>query len=853
MVLGRTVGTYSAGGSLEDVYEWVVTNSAGEEIFRTTGGHQFETIQVVFSDPGEYIVSVKIRRGTNSDFYQNSMKVTIQKGPEKLALLSDYLLCGDNPVILTALEADTPNLGNYTIIWKDIDKNVLGTGNELLVNSAGIYLVELYLNNEDNSRACTVNGSTYVGPAIDFQILKSKSQICEGGSILFSTDIPLSGEWFIQKKSGTNKISLGSAYELELLSSDLSGPGFYEVSFSVPSLDYPDCPSERKTEFEILQAPLVEIKLINEPDHCDNPNGSFQVMVMSDLESITIPELNLYKEDIAEGEVFTFDNLKPRIYLVQMVQNGCVTNKLVQLKSQDWSSGSPVQADLTLSHIDESCAIEEIFPGNLSITLEAPVEDGMFRILSSEVGIVKSGAIPMDGKFGVELNAGNYLLEITVGNCTYPIESITILAQPQVAVSVPSTINICESYLFVPDTNDQLLFTLTFPSGEIQSLKTGEGFTLTEKGSYSLLAEPLDVNSTLCSKRIDFTASLLSPFSFSPVLIEENCFDPIRYRADLDGIRSNEVNIRWFDSEGTIVGRSLEFYPPYIGEFSLSVVPISSGFCPTLPLEFEVKAPITQVPMDLELSKSCADREAVIISLATNQEIELRTEWIYHDESGIREELDSFDEQFDIYVYRSGTYEVVAYNKLGCEIGRNLIQLEVSDPYPAPELELLYPVCSKNNAIAPIDPGEYAEYEWYFGEHLVSNQRFYKPDMVGNYQLMVTTDEGCVLLENFSTHDVCDIKLVYPNAMILGNPEKNFRVFISEDITDAELFVLNRQGELIHHAYTNNVPVKDPAFLWDGKFNGQYVPVGNYAFVVILRNPSYGIEERETGSLLVLK
>ncbi len=853
LVLGRTIGTYSAGGSTDDVYEWTVTDSAGEEIFSNSGGQQFETIQVVFNDAGDYVVSIKIRRGTNSDFYQSRMNVTIQKGPDKIALQSDYLLCGDNPVILTALDPATPNLGNYSIIWRDIDKNVLGTGNVLIVNSPGIYLVELYLNNDNNSKTCTVNGTTYVGPAIDFQILKSKAKICEGGSVLFTTDIPLSGEWFIRKKSESNKISLGNAYELELLSSDLSGPGIYEVSFSVPSLDFPDCPSERKTEFEIIQAPQVEIRLLDEPEQCDNPNGSMQVLVMSNLESISIPELDFYKQDIAAGEVFTFDNLKPRVYLVQLLQNGCATNKLVQLKSQDWSSTPQTGPDLVLSQIDETCAIEEIIPGNLSVALAGPIEDGMFRILSSEEGVVASGAIPVDGKFDIDLNAGNYLLEITIGNCTYPIESFTILDQPQVVVSVPSTINICESYLFIPETSDELLFTLTFPNGELHSLKTGEGFTLTEAGNYTLLAEPSDGNSTLCPKRVEFTANLLSPFSFTPVLIEEKCFDPIRYRAELEGIRASEVSIRWFDSEGTILGRSMEFYPPSEGGFSLSVEPISSGFCTTVPSEFEVKAPITQVPMDLELSKSCDDREAVFISLTTNPEIDLRTEWIFYDESGARAELDSLNELFDIHVYKSGTYEAVAYTKLGCEVGRNLIQVEVSEPYPAPDLDLLYPVCSKNNSIPPIDPGEYDEYEWYFGDQLVSNQRLFKPYKIGKYQLRVTTAEGCILLENFSTHDVCDFKVVFPNAMILGNPQKNFRVIISEDITDAELFILNRQGELIHHVSTNNVPIEAPVFIWDGKFNGQYVPVGNYAFVVILRNPPYGIEERKTGSLLVLQ
>ena len=88
--------------------------------------------------------------------------------------------------------------------------------------------------------------------------------------------------------------------------------------------------------------------------------------------------------------------------------------------------------------------------------------------------------------------------------------------------------------------------------------------------------------------------------------------------------------------------------------------------------------------------------------------------------------------------------------------------------------------------------------------------------------------------------------------MILRNPNKDFRILMSEGITEAELFVLNRQGQLIHHATTTDIKMEVPVLNWDGKAHGKYVPSGNYVVVIMLRNPLYGIEEKLVGSLLLL-
>lgn len=118
--------------------------------------------------------------------------------------------------------------------------------------------------------------------------------------------------------------------------------------------------------------------------------------------------------------------------------------------------------------------------------------------------------------------------------------------------------------------------------------------------------------------------------------------------------------------------------------------------------------------------------------------------------------------------------------------------------------------------------------------------------------MLVTTEDGCIFEDSFRTYDVCNYQLAYPIAMILGDLTMDFRVLMSEGFTEAELFVLNSQGELIHHTTTNDIPLEVPVLIWDGKSQGEYVPNETYVAVIVLSNPAYSIEEKETISLLVL-
>ncbi len=847
IVFGGVVGTFSGGGAPGDVYDWLVTNSAGEAIFTRSGGGQLETIQVVFSEVGSYTVRLAVRRGTTSNFHEESLTLTVQQGPQ-LALLPDYLLCAGSPTLLTALDPDTPNLSEFTIEWKDVEGNLLGTGNEYLSYSEGYHLVELYQTDASGKPACLITSATFVGPPIDFRLVSSSTSVCEGGSIQIGTDTPISGDWFVQKGLSGARNPVGTGFGIDLQASGLSGPGLYWVTFQAASAQYPDCISERVLGFELVESPKITPTVLSQPDDCAAQNGSFQIHIDTDVDALFIPELSVTEGPLSAGDQLTYSNLEPKIYSLVTEKNGCQVTRLLTL-----AADNPSSLVSSISSEDESCSANGVVSGRVSLDFGAPISTGEYRVLASGKGEILKGTIPPSGQASIGLARGTYLLELKADGCASPVETVTIGDAPQAEFTVPADLKICETFSLKPETNQDLGFTLTFPDGSSQAITAGQSFTLTEEGAYSIFGESNNPSLDLCPKRIDFNATFSSAISFAPVLAVEKCFDPIKYEIDLQGISGEEASIRWYNDQGEIIGRGSAFYPPSVGVYSLMVQPLQSGFCPVAPVEFEVVAPVTSVPMELEAGKICPQPNVATITLNTDEDEVTDTEWIFYDLENNRQELASFAGLLEIEANMPGTYEVVAYNQLGCEVGRNLIAVEESQLLARPVLEEAYGVCARGKSGPKLDPGDYAEYHWYLGDKLVSEEPVFTPKEAGNYTLKASTADGCEFFASFRAYDACSFEYVFPNAMVLGDPERGFEIRVSEGITEAELFVINRQGALVHYGKTTEVSFGAPILKWDGTNNGTTVLPGTYVVVLVGRNPSFQFEEKITGFLQVLE
>jgi len=853
IVFGGVIGTFSGGGDPNsDIYSWLVTSETGETLFNRTGGDQFDEIKVSFTEIGNYTVSLSVRRGT-ANIYESTLDVSVTRGP-KIDLLPDYLLCGDEPVELVAIDENTPDFSEYNFIWKDFDGNIVGDQNRFYTREEGFYFVELFLSSSGGTRTCLITGSTFVGPSLDFEVLTSAETICLGRGISLTTDTPISGKWLLKRPNSGSKIEIGTAFSLSIEGADLQDIGIYEASFVAIDPNYPDCPSERKVRFEVVEAPKIDLFKISEPEDCADDSGSFSVTPLSNLDSLIIPELDFSNVNLASGSELLFQNLKPQVYTISAFSNGCEFTSLMILESEDppSSSNPPVQLEVNYNVGAESCSDFSVRNGWIDVDFPDGEVDGEYRILGLGKGTIRAGNISDQNTLRVDLPDGNYLFELKIDGCTYPIQELSIENQPEVEFSIPPSINICETFDFIPETDQDLTFTLYYPDGKVESKASQNSFNLMQAGSYRLEANPKDGND-LCAKFKTFTATLSQRIQFDAVLIEEDCFGNKVYEAQLVSIDESEASIRWLNEDAEIMGRGALFYPTSVGAFSLIVQPLESGFCPVEPVNLVIEPPIFEVPVDLSATKFCPNPDFATITLETNEEEVTRVDWVYYDESNEREELDQLADQFEIEVFEVGAYEAVVFNELGCEIGRNFIFVEESTLLDQPEIPNRVAACSKENSIPPLDPGEYETYAWYFEGDLISSKRLFKPTQVGNHTLVVTTVDGCEFVKEFETFEVCTFSVVHPNAMVLGDPTRDFRVLVNQGVEKVEIFILNRQGELIHYDLAAQFEPRSPLFKWDGTVRGNQIPLGTYVVVIQLKNITYGFEDKITSSLLVIQ
>jgi hypothetical protein len=299
---------FSGGGNpATDVYTWSIIHPNGSEHFSRSGGATFETISVQFSDIGNYTINLSVRRG-NDTIYSGSKILSVIQGPQ-LEIEPDYLLCDSSPALLTAINPLNQNVADYAFEWRNSEDLVIGSGNELSVFEEGYYFVTVFLANQPGVQTCIVNGTTYVGQPVDFQLNISNPRVCEGDGLEITVDTPLTGSWEIQKEGESDWTDFGTGYSLSLNTlTDLTGPGNYRAVFKVQSDRYPDCLSQRVIDFEVNQGPVFEIRDINPASDCNTANGQFVFETLSPIDYFSIQELNVQMSNLGSNEVLVFDN-----------------------------------------------------------------------------------------------------------------------------------------------------------------------------------------------------------------------------------------------------------------------------------------------------------------------------------------------------------------------------------------------------------------------------------------------------------------------------------------------------------------------------------------------------------------
>jgi hypothetical protein len=391
---------------------------------------------------------------------------------------------------------------------------------------------------------------------------------------------------------------------------------------------------------------------------------------------------------------------------------------------------------------------------------------GSYRVIEASAARSFSGDFSNENSFDIELPGGNYAIEIvSPTGCKLPIQTfVDVPAKGFVPFSVPEIVNVCGTLDFIPSTDANLLFTLTYPSGDQISKEAGESFGLNAAGIYHILGSSLDLENGQCPRALQFEVVLIDQPQFEPVLESEDCFGNKLYMADFFGADPSGLNFRWYDKDFNIVGRGQRWYPTGYGQFYLDVQPKGSSLCEFNPKVFDVTRPIFEVEVSLSAGLICAGGLLTSVSLETDFNEVQRIEWIFIDADGNQSFLGQFENEAVIEVGEQGTYEAVVYNHLGCEIGRDLVLVLESQSQERPEIKGSYSICTESGYGETVNPGDFVAYEWFYNGEFISDAPVLKLIKGGDYILYATNQDGCVFESSFSTFEDCTFQYVFPQC-----------------------------------------------------------------------------------------
>ncbi|MEP1956063.1 MAG: hypothetical protein ABJJ26_14085, partial [Algoriphagus sp.] len=829
-VVGSVVGVFSGGGDpATDVYKWTVLAPNGSTLFTRPPG-AFQTIEYTFESLGLHQVKLEVSRGGISlaSFTKN---VAITKAPE-ITLIGNYKICTGQSLELQAISPSSDKFTSYFFEWKNESGVVIGSSNTLSVSAPGDYSVTFYIPDPSNP-VCENTLQTKVETLDAISIVKSTSNVCKDQSITFTADPPVAGQWLLTLPGEPTAISKGFSSTLTLLPViDLPVFGNYNLELIIENLENPACSPTATSDFAYNEEPIVSLFSTFGASDCFVPDGGLELLAETDIDQLVVEGTGLVFGPFLAGEPITIPNLKSGGYTFIYFLNGC-QNKLGAVIPLE---NPPTNLEFEIENINaESCTTNGKINGSFDVNLDNGPTDGSFRILSVRGDVVIKQALPAVNPFKIELAGGRYFFELLdKDSCNLPTrELIEIPVKPQTVFSIPEQLTICGAYDLIPETTENLVFTLTDPSGNMLTRNSGEPFTLTDAGEYSLVGT-LPAQSDICPSEKKLTVATTNEINFDPVLKSEDCIIGNRvFEAEIYGADPDKSVYFWRNAAGNIIGSGKELFlsPTSIGKFTLEVQPKDSEACPILPKEFEVAAPVLFVDATITSTKLCEfGPEAILELVTTSPEAVTDIRWRRFDENGDIVELPEFRNKQTITTRIGGTYEAAAFSIIpqinkNCELGRATFQLDLTPDKVVFDIPSELTICDFHELIP------------------VTSQ---------NLDFFVTTPSGAVVdkpsgqtftLDEAGTYTFLAFDQASPTSLCpeqkelivtLASPV-DFRPILSDEFCD---------GSRIFQASISNYDLADVDIMWSDE-NGN--PLGNGEFLTITTPGNYKLLVQPAG------
>ncbi|WP_339865891.1 gliding motility-associated C-terminal domain-containing protein [uncultured Algoriphagus sp.] len=857
-------GALLEGGGEPDIdsYFWTITNKDDGTVLRNNyggPGDEFQNLDQIFNSPGTYTIELRVDRCGDPEYFRESTEILVEAPPE-LTLADDATLCAGNPVTLTAIDGYDPAEGLYDFEWTNAAGQVFGdeNSNTITVDEESIYTVNVSYRIPDGLsddeallyETCPSTKDVFVGPAFEFDLDQTATEVCyEETSVTFAPNTPITGEWFYELNGDPTRVALGEFFELELFINTLPSPGQYEIIFVTQDPVLEGCVVEKKVDLVVNEIPDFDNVNSGEATDCNTSDGYFEIYFRNAATLVTIVETGETFQNVTGGEWLSVQNLLPGVYTV-VAENefGCSQTKTQSIENKN---PPPSLSDYGWDVIGEECGPNGVEDGGIEFYFNNGPQSGTYRIIRQGDGQVFSGQYDNVTDFVVDLPHGTYFFELTdASGCSDAFNvGFSIIQTFEVVFSVPSDFTACEGFTFTPTSPDALNYTVTNSAGTTIFPDTNGEFTLTQSGTYTVRGEdPTGIN---CPREETIVANITQPIDFEVSLPLVDCQVGVQYEAILNNADPADVIFLWKDNAGIIVGRRQVFVPSRSGDYTLEVQPVAGGLCPVDKKSFTAEINSQRVDVSLDIVPYCVDQTSTTITVVADMTNVADIEW-YSVVNGTRTRIPAFNGLPIIEVTQEGTYEALLRSSVGCELGRANGVVAKSTISP-PVVPAGFTICAIEGVTQSIDPGIYDNYSWKLNGVEVSQDEVFTPTEGGIYELTVSDNLGCEYVATIDVVEDCSLKIVFPNGVVLNDPNRNFILYANEYIDDIEVYIYNRWGELIFYCEHENIEPKQPFCPWDGQVNGEFVPNGTYAVVVKFRSEDQNITEKLIKAITVIQ
>ncbi|RAI92004.1 T9SS type B sorting domain-containing protein [Algoriphagus yeomjeoni] len=856
-------GALLEGGGEPDIdsYFWTITNQDDGTIIRSNyggPGDEFQNLDQIFNNPGTYTVELRVDRCGDPEYFRATTEILVEAPPE-LTLADDATLCAGNPVTLTAIDGYDPAEGLYDFEWTNAAGQVFGDvdSNTITVDEESIYTVSVSYRlpdglSEDEAllyETCPSTAEIFVGPAFEFDLTQTATEVCyEETSVTFAPNTPITGEWFYELNGDPNRVALGEFFELELFINSLPGPGQYEIIFVTQDPILEGCVVEKKLDLLVNELPIFTAVQTTPATDCNTPDGSFEITMQSEASTLTVLETGDTFSNVTAGSSVQVTGVLPGVYTIEAENSfGCTYTGSVTVEN----SNPPVGFEYTVTPTEEVCGPSGVQNGMLTINFTNSPQSGSYTVTRQGDGQTFQGTFTTTSQFDILVPYGDYAVEIQdPTGCAIPDPTIYNIAQKfEVVFSVPSDLMACESFTFTPTSPDALNYTVTNSGGTVITPDANGEFTITLSDTYTVRGEdPTGIN---CPREETIVTNITQPIDFeiSPPIVD--CQVGIQYEAILNNADPADVIFLWKDALGVIVGRRQIFVPSRSGDYTLEVQPVAGGLCPVDKKAFTAEVISQRVDVSLDIVPFCVDQTSTTITVDADMTNVADIEW-YSVLNGTRTRITAFDGLPIIEVSQEGTYEALLRSSVGCELGRANGVVSKSTIIP-PVVPVGLTICAIEGVTQTIDPGTYDNYSWKLNGVEVSQAPTFTPTEGGIYELTVSDNLGCAYVATIDVVEDCSLKIVFPNGVVLNDPNRNFILYANEYIDDVEVYIYNRWGELIFYCEHENIEPSQPFCPWDGQVRGEFVPNGTYAVVVKFTSTDQNITQKVTKAITVIQ